>query len=403
MRLQMRERLGAPTGAVAQDPRHRKRRVVIEERAGNPTEKGEGADMAVEKGFRRLPRIRLHEPQIGMRQDQAEEGDLLSLPADLDYRLAEVDLGMARRVMERNESLARRLPTGPDIILHDRIPAREPVLVAQPLENPVRRVPLLARHVRIGVRLQDRVDDAGEPVQLRPPHRLPPPVARRRRIAQHLLHRPAVDPEPPTGLVMAQSLVDNSQTNRRIELHAVHPSPLVATDKGPSVAQFCAAATGPPGRSAWGIIPPPLTHDLVRKPDAGNPHVRFDERGTGNEAMGAGLRTGAKATEQPPDPKVSAPAPDSTISAPIGVESARRSTSGGCETDETGHRAEIDGRMGQISARPFWRRQEVHGPREIQRPRDHQREVLPRLRPVGDRRCRRQGVARQGKRRRTTQ
>ncbi len=182
VRLQMRERPRALTRAVAQDPRHRKRRVVIEDRAGNPAEKGEGADMAVEKGFRRLPRICLHEPQIGMRQDQAEEGDL----------------GMARRVMERNESLARRLPTGPDIILHDRIPAREPVLVAQPLENPVRRVPLLARHLRIGVRLQDRVDDAGEPVQLGTPHRLPPPVARRRRIAQHLLHRPAVDPEPPT-------------------------------------------------------------------------------------------------------------------------------------------------------------------------------------------------------------
>ena len=26
-------------------------------------------------------------------------------------------------------------------------------------------------------------------------------------------------------------------------------------------------------------------HDLVRKPDAGNPHVRFDERGCGNAAM----------------------------------------------------------------------------------------------------------------------
>ena len=60
------------------------------------------------------------------------------------------------------------------------VPAREPVLVAQPLENPVRRVPLLARHLRIGVRLQDRVDDAGEPVQLRPPHRLPPPVVVKR-------------------------------------------------------------------------------------------------------------------------------------------------------------------------------------------------------------------------------
>ena len=233
MRLQMRERLRAPAGAVAQDPRHRKRRVVIEDRARNPAEEGEGADMAVEKGFRRLPRIRLHEPHIAMRQDQAEEGDLLTLPADLDYRLAEVDLGMARRMMQWNEGLARRLPTGPDIILHDRIPAREPVLVPQPLEYPVRRVPLLARHVRIRVRLQDRVDDAGEPVQLGPPDRLRPAVARRRRIAQHLLHRPAVDPEPPTGLVMAQTLLDNRQSNRRIELHAVHPPPRAKTDKGP--------------------------------------------------------------------------------------------------------------------------------------------------------------------------
>ena len=38
---------------------------------------------------------------------------------------------------------------------------------------------LLARHLRIRVRLQDRVDDAGEPVQLRPPDRLRPAVARR--------------------------------------------------------------------------------------------------------------------------------------------------------------------------------------------------------------------------------
>ena len=42
-----------------------------------------------------------------------------------------------------------------------------------------------------------------------------------------------VDAEPPARLVMAQTLVDNRQSNRRIELHAVHPPPLVATDKGP--------------------------------------------------------------------------------------------------------------------------------------------------------------------------
>ena len=168
-----------------------------------------------------------------MGQDQAEEGNLLPSAPDLDRRLAEVDLGMARRVMQWNEGLAHRLPPGTHIVLHDGVTAAEPVLVAKTLEDPVRRVPLLARHLRIRVRLQDRVDDAGEPVQLGPPNRLPPPIPRRRRIAQHLLHRPAVDPEPPPGLVMAQTLLDNRQSNRRIELHAVHPPPRAKTDKGP--------------------------------------------------------------------------------------------------------------------------------------------------------------------------
>ena len=62
----------------------------------------------------------------------------------------------------------RRLSAGSDIFLHDRVAAGKAVLVAQPLEDPVRRVPLLARHVRVGVDLKDRVDDAGEPVQLGP-------------------------------------------------------------------------------------------------------------------------------------------------------------------------------------------------------------------------------------------
>ena len=168
-----------------------------------------------------------------MGKDQAEEGDLLPTAPQLDHRLAEVDLGMARRVMQRHEGLARRLPPGTDIVLHDRVAAGKPVLVPQTLENPMRRVPLLARHVRIRVRLQDRVDDAGEPVQLRPPYRLRPPIPRRRRIAQHLLHSPAVDAEPPPRLVVAQPLIDNRQPNRRIELHAVHPPPLAKTDKGP--------------------------------------------------------------------------------------------------------------------------------------------------------------------------
>ena len=53
-------------------------------------------------------------------------------------------------------------------------------------------------------------------------------------------------------------------------------------------------------------------HDLVRKPDAGKPHVRFDERGSGNAVMGGGLRPGAKA---------GGPAPDSTKKAAGGLVS----------------------------------------------------------------------------------
>ena len=66
----------------------------------------EYAVMAVQERLRRLLRIGLHEPDIGMGQDQAEEGDLLAKAPGLDHRLAEVDLGMARRVMQRNEGLA---------------------------------------------------------------------------------------------------------------------------------------------------------------------------------------------------------------------------------------------------------------------------------------------------------
>ena len=48
--------------------------------------------MAVQEGLRRLPRIGLDEPDVGMGQDQAEEGNLLPPAPDLHHRLAEVDL-----------------------------------------------------------------------------------------------------------------------------------------------------------------------------------------------------------------------------------------------------------------------------------------------------------------------
>ena len=87
----------------------------------------------------------MDEPDIGMGQDQAEEGDLLPTPPQLHHRLAEVDLGMPRRVIQRHEGLARRLPPRARIVLHDGGATGKAVLVAQPLEDPLRRVSLLAR------------------------------------------------------------------------------------------------------------------------------------------------------------------------------------------------------------------------------------------------------------------
>jgi len=48
------------------------------------------------------------------------------------------------------------------------------------------------------------------------------------------------------------------------------------------------------------------------QPGEGNPHAGMDEAGAGNVATGAGLRAKAKALEEPPDPKVCAPALDPT-------------------------------------------------------------------------------------------
>jgi hypothetical protein len=52
-------------------------------------------------------------------------------------------------------------PTG-NVVLHDRDATREAVLVAKPLENPLRRVLLLLRPTFVVG--QDIVDDCDEPV-----------------------------------------------------------------------------------------------------------------------------------------------------------------------------------------------------------------------------------------------
>lgn len=72
--------------------------------------------------------------------------------ADDDHRLAEVGLGMPRRMRQRHEHLAASSLALPHIILHDRIAAGKAMLVLEPLEHPLRRVALLA--VDLAITLQ---------------------------------------------------------------------------------------------------------------------------------------------------------------------------------------------------------------------------------------------------------
>ena len=51
---------------------------------------------------------------------------------------------------------------------------------------------------------------------------------------------------------------------------------------------------------------------VTGKRSAGNPHAPFDEAGAGNRTTAAGLRSKAKAMEQPPEPKGFAPVLDTT-------------------------------------------------------------------------------------------
>ena len=105
---------------------------------------------------------------------------------DHHHRLAEVGLGVTGRVLERHEHLPVTPTVLPHVVLDDRVSAREPMLVTEPFEDPFGRVALLARTVPIlGKPL---IDDPGETIQLRPPNRRRPPVARRNRKQDHLVN-----------------------------------------------------------------------------------------------------------------------------------------------------------------------------------------------------------------------
>ena len=145
MRLQLAEHARALSHPIAQDARHRQRRVVVQDRARHLAEERECGVVPVTERFGGLRRIGLHKTGVAVRQVHRKEVDLALDPGDLRQRLAKIHLRMAGIVPQRHEYLAMPQPARQHVVLNDGDPARVAVLVAKPFEDPLRGMPLLPR------------------------------------------------------------------------------------------------------------------------------------------------------------------------------------------------------------------------------------------------------------------
>ena len=95
-----------------------------------------------------------------MGQVDDETVGLLLYPPDDHQCLAEVALGVSRRMGQGHEHLPRPTAMLPHVVLDDGVLAIKPVLVPQPLEDALGGVALLLEDLMILI--QDVVDDSGE-------------------------------------------------------------------------------------------------------------------------------------------------------------------------------------------------------------------------------------------------
>jgi hypothetical protein len=112
---------------------------------------------------------------------------LLLHPGKDHQRFAEVGLRFARGMGQGNEHLPAANLFATHIVLHDRGATREAVLVLEPIEDPLGRVPLLGRPLLVVAKYG--VDHAQPRPQLGPFDRLLPLVAGRHRVREHLPNR----------------------------------------------------------------------------------------------------------------------------------------------------------------------------------------------------------------------
>ena len=112
---------------------------------------------------------------------------LLLDPGDDRPRFAEISLRVPWRMRQRHEHLPAMAAMLTNVVLHDRVPTGESVLVTKTLEDAPRGVPLLPIAVAAIV-LKPLLDQPGKLVELRSAHRRCASVARRDRKLKHLPH-----------------------------------------------------------------------------------------------------------------------------------------------------------------------------------------------------------------------
>ena len=259
MGLQPAERPGPLPRAVRQDARHQALAVVVENRLGNPAEEGKGRIVPVQPSLRRRRRAGRNKAGIAVRKRHDEKMRAMHDAGNDRIRLAKVRLGMTRRVRQRHEHLPQTKVPFANVILHDRLLAREAMFVTKTLEDPLRRVPLLA--VNRAILFQNAVDDIRERRQLRALRRLASPISRRFRMQQYLGNRLAIDPELARSFPPAQTLTMTRQSHWSIKIHSVHPPPsirsiLTKAIDGPILVRRRNRTNRP---LHWGIIAPPFS------------------------------------------------------------------------------------------------------------------------------------------------
>ncbi len=181
--------------------------------------------------------------------------------SDDHQRFAKVRLRLAGRMRQRHEHLPAPQSLAAHILARDAVAAPEPMLVSQPVEDPLGRVPLLGRSPLVV--FQDGVDHAQPRPQPGPLHRLLPLIPRRYRIAQHLPRHVARDAELPRDRPLTPPLHQDRTSHTPVYLHPVHPSGVPWTrlpqqphpqNQSPAVAYFFTATASRSRGLLWPIF-----------------------------------------------------------------------------------------------------------------------------------------------------